>query len=128
MKVGAYANRHRDDMIATVTPWGDHWRLTTWLPDGATGHTVVRNDKDLARELSYGWQQEPSAEAEALLDSWVGTPVWERGCKRALVLQCWNACSFYGRFDLARRLDYAPDLDSAVAYVPGIYRELEKGE
>lgn len=121
--------KHRDlELVASVTPQEPtenhpdvRWRLTTWAPNGPTGHTCL-SESGLTRELKWYWCEDPGA--GKLLDSWVNTPRWGLGVRRCRFVQIWNACSFRGRWDLTRRLDEAGTLDEALAMIPEIRKEL----
>jgi len=114
------------ERIAAVTMWGDKYRLTTFLRDGPTGHETYSTEAELERELNYSWVEDSAMGDE--LERWTDTPEWERGLKVTRVLSCWNACSYYGRYDLGRELDsaYRESLETAVTLIPRIMAQLPK--
>lgn len=91
------------------------WRLTTWRPDGPSGHGCY-NDRDFEREIRYHWQECPTA--GLLLDQWSKTPEWERGLKQCQFVSAWNELSYLNRYDLARDLSRCPSLDIALHFIP----------
>jgi len=111
-------------MVGTVTNLNGKWRLTTWWVNGPSGHTCFVSEKSLERELRREWREDPGA--GILLEIWSNTPMWERGLKQCQIMQCWNSCSYHGRYDLAQRIDKAATLDAALAIVPEIMAELAK--
>ena len=114
--------RHqRYDAIGTVTSQGDKFRLTIWRPNGPSGHTIL-SAKNLEREIRWDWIEDP--DAGQLLDEWSKTDEWALGLKQVQFVAAWNTCSYHDRYDLARTLDHAPDIDAALALIPGILREL----
>jgi len=114
--------RHQHyEAIGTVTLQGDKFRLTTWRPDGPGNH-VILSARELEREIEWDWTEDPGA--GETLEAWSNTPEWEAGLKAMQFTAAWNTCSYHGRYDLARTLDHAPNIDAALALVPGILREL----
>ena len=74
--------------VATATQQPDGcWRLTTWRPDGPSGHQTFTAD-ELERELRWHWTEWPGA--ALFLDSWSKTAKWERGLKQCQFIQAWN--------------------------------------
>lgn len=115
-------NKHYE-AVGTVMPQGDKFRLATWRPDGPSGHEVL-TARELERELGWAWEEDPTA--GAALETWSDTPEWEHGLKVCQYIACWNSCSYYGRYDLARQLDHAGTIDKALALIPEIRRQLNK--
>ena len=109
------------EAIGTVSEDGDKFRLTTWRPDGPSGHVTLPAEQ-LEREIAREWTEDPNA--GQLLDEWSRTDKWALGLKQVQFVAAWNTCSYHGRYDLARTLDHAPDIDAALALIPGILREL----
>ena len=107
---------------ATRQPDGK-WRLTTWRPDGPSGHQMF-TDKELERELRTYWTEWPAA--GLILDQWSKTPKWEHGLKQIQFLQAWNTLSCSGRYDLGHELDKTKTLDEALALAPGLIRLARK--
>ena len=69
-------------MLATVARDGElphYWRLTTYRPDGPSGHTLL-DDGDLAFEVYHAWRIDPDAPAR--LDAWTQTAEWRAGMER----------------------------------------------
>ena len=91
------------------------WRLTTWRPDGPSGHQCY-NDRDFEREVRWHWYECPAA--ALLLDQWSKTAKWARGLKQCQFMSYWNTLSALGRYDLARDLDRCPSLDVALYLAP----------
>jgi len=96
------------------------WRLTTWRPDGPSGHQVL-TDEQLKRELRTYWTEWPTA--GLILDQWSKMPKWERGLKQIQFLQAWNTLSYLGRYDLGHKLDAIKTLDEALALAPELIRQ-----
>lgn len=103
------------NLVAVVQDFGDKLRISRFSNVGAMGHLDVKDVTKIGYELRMeGFETEISTEAGALLESWVGTPEWERGNKQALFLAYWNTFSFMGRNDLYRQMDHAGSLDEAI--------------
>jgi hypothetical protein len=99
-----YRNGNRS--IAVLHPWGDNWRITTFMADGPTGHIDIAagDTETLERELRWNsLTHDDSALAE--LEAWSQTEEWEQGITRLLILRAWNACSFGQRMDLSHESD-----------------------
>jgi len=121
--------RNTEGCIGTLQwrPSIQRWRLTRWRTCGPTGHDQHTDDQ-LERELRHFWKIDPTAGAE--LEQWADAPEWERGLLRFQFTACWNACTWNGRYDLARGLDhYATEhgLEAAITqHVPIIYAQLKE--
>jgi hypothetical protein len=99
------------------------WRLTTWRPDGPSGHQVLTDDQ-LKREVRSYWAEWPVA--GLILDQWSKTPKWEHGLKQIQFLQAWNTLSYLGRYDLGHELDATKTLDEALALAPELIKQAQK--
>jgi hypothetical protein len=127
----AFGYRNCSRSIAILHPWGDNWRITTFMADGPTGHVDIEDGdlETLERELRWNsLTRDDSALAE--LDAWSQTDEWERGITRLLILRAWNACSFGQRMDLSHEIDayYAEHTpEETLAWLPIIYRRLREG-
>lgn len=103
------------NLVAVVQDFGDKLRISRFGNAGAMGHLDVRDVAKIGYELRMeGFETEISQEAGELLESWVGTPEWERGNKQALYLAYWNALSYLGEFELYRQMDRAGSIDDAI--------------
>jgi len=111
-------------MIGVVSFLNGQWRISEWRSDGPSGHQCFASEESLEQEIRSWWIDDPTAGEE--LERWADTPEWALGLKRVQFVTAWNTCSFQGRYDLAHRLDDAPDLDAALTMVPEIYAELNQ--
>ena len=93
------------------------WRLTTWRPDGPSGHEIL-TDREFEREVSWHWTEWPAA--VTLLDLWSKTAEWEQGLKSMQFVAAWNTLTWLGHFDLAMDLHRCPSLDVALWFAPGL--------
>lgn len=91
------------------------WRLTTWRPDGPSGHQVY-TEREFEREIRWHWTEFPAA--VVLLDLWSETAEWELGLKRMQLVHAWNLLGWLKRSDLARDLYRCPSLDVALWLAP----------
>ena len=127
----AFGYRNGDRTIAVLHPWGDNWRITTFMSDGPTGHVEIEagDTETLARELRWNsLTRDDGALAE--LEAWSKTTEWEQGLLRLLILRAWNACSCGQRMDLSHEIDayYAEHTpEETLAWLPTIYRRLREG-
>jgi hypothetical protein len=125
-----YRDRHNARRIGVLHPWGDDWRLTSFAPDGPTGHyDIADGDQEkLKTELRWGTFERDDSALEDL-EQWTQTPEWERGIKGLYILMIWNRCSYQGRGDLCGEIsDYAAEhtQDETLAWLPTIIRRLRK--
>jgi len=116
-------NKHYE-AIGTIIPQGDKFRLTTWRPNGPSGHEILTT-RELERELDWAWEEDPTA--GKTLEAWADTPEWSHGLDVCQFIACRNACSYHGRYhDLGKQLDHAATLDEALAMIPEIRRRLRE--
>lgn len=99
------------------------WRLTTWRPDGPSGHEIL-TDRELEREIKWHWTEWPAA--LQILDLWSKTPRWEQGLKSMQLIQAWNTLTWLGRFDLAMDMQRCPSLDAALFFAPRLIARARK--
>ena len=129
-EIRVFAHERWASQIATLVPYGidkkgaPTWRLTYWAPNGPLGHDVLTR-KNLDRELRY-WRESP--QAGVILESWAGTPEWERGLKQCQFVRAWNRLSYNGRHDLCQMLDHTETLDEALELIPGVLELLKESE